>query len=252
VSRDSRRYNRQFRPEFSRLHSDRDLRWVVPLSVRYVVAVTGERFAGKSVALAYLAERKGFQVYSLATTLRDIAVRLGIPLEPRSSLQDLGDELRAHFNDKAYLARITLRQIHRDHLYHRGTIEPLRRIAVGGFKRVEELDLFEKLEHFAHLRLTASHQTRFDRAHESGVMQRELAHVDPPPGDDIAAFQEQIERRDLHGNDNPWTAGYGQAVETLTAMDSAREIENDGSLAELYDLLDEQVVELDEHFRAFK
>jgi len=251
VSRDSRRYNLQFRPEFSRLHRDRDLRWVVPLSVRYVVAVTGERFAGKSAALAYLAERKGFEVYSLATTLRDIAVRLGVPLEPRRSLQDLGDELRAHFDDPAYLARLTLRQVHRDHLDHRGTVEPLRRIAVGGFKRREELDLFQSLARFEHLRMTALRQTRFDRAFESEVMQRELAHLDPSSDFDLAAFEEHIEQRDLRGDDNPWTAGYGQAVETLTAIDSAREIENDGSLARLYDLLDEEVKTLDKRFRAF-
>ncbi len=40
-------------------------------------------------------------------------------------------------------------------------------------------------------------------------------------------------------------------METLTAIDSAREIENDGSLARLYDLLDEEVKTLDKRFRAF-
>lgn len=251
MSRDARRYNLQFRPEFSRLHRDRDLRWVVTLSVRYVVAITGARFAGKSAALAYLAERKGFEVYSLATTLRDIAVRLGVPLEPRYRLQDLGDELRAHFDDPAYLARLTLRRIHRDHLDHRGTVEPLRRIAVGGFKRREELDLFQSLERFEQLRMLAPQQTRFDRACESQIMQRELAHLDPPPAFDLEAFEQHVEQRDLRGNGSLWTSGYGQDVEGLSTIHSAREIENDGSLAALYDLLDHEVKTLDKRFRAF-
>jgi hypothetical protein len=251
VSSDARRYNKQFRPEFSRLHRDRDLRWVVPLSVRYVVAVTGERFAGKSVTLAYLSERKGFEVYSLATTLRDIAVSIGIPLEPRYRLQDLGDELRAHFGDPAYLARLTLRRIHRDHLHQRGSVDPLRRIGVGGFKREEELKLFQPLDRFEHLRIEAPRPQRFEWARDSGVMQRELAHLDPQPELDLETFEREIEKRDLSGDANPWTAGYGQAVEGLVAAGEARELTNDGSLAQLYDRLDREVETLDKSFRAF-
>jgi hypothetical protein len=251
VSRDARRYNQQFRPEFSRLHRDRDLRWVVPLSVRYVVAVTGERFAGKSATLAYLSERKGFEIYSLAATLRDIAVSVGIPLEPRYRLQDLGDELRAYFEDEAYLARLTLRRIHRDHLHKRGAVEPLRRIGVGGFKRKEELKLFQPLERFEHLRIEASQERRFERARDSEIMQRELAHLDPQPEFDLPTFKREIEKRDLSGDENRWTAGYGQSVEGLLTAGEAKELENDGSLADLYDQLDREVDGLDKRFRAF-
>jgi dephospho-CoA kinase len=251
MSRDPRRYNEQFRPEFSRLHSDRDLRWVVPLSVRYVVAVTGERFAGKSAALAYLAERKGFRVYSLADTLREIAVRLGVPREPRYRLQDLGDELRAHFEDPAYLARLALRRVHRDHLDDRGTIDPLRRIAVGGFKRVEELELFERVDRFQHLRVEADRQIRFERAVGSEVMQRELAYLDPVPDPSLEVFEEYIDKRDLHGDRNRWTAGFGQGVNDLTTASGAEPIKNRKSLAELYDRLDQEVATLDRRFRAF-
>lgn len=251
MNRHVRRYNRQFRPAFSRLHQDRDLRWVVPLSVRYVIAVTGERFAGKSAALAYLSERKGFRVYSLADTLRDISVRLGVPLEPRYRLQDLGDELRAHFGDPAYLARLTLRRIHRDHLDDRGTVEPLRRIAVGGFKRPEELTLFEQLDRFQHLRIEARVGKRHERARDSEVMQRELDHLSPPPVFDRAAFKEHVERRDLYGDDNRWTAGYGQAVNELIEAGSAEAITNNRSLAQLYSKLDDKVKDLDGRFRSF-
>lgn len=248
---DTRRYNRQFRPEFSRLHRDRDLRWVVPFSVRYVVGITGSRFAGKSATLAYMSEKKGFEVYSLASTLREVATRLGIPVEPRYRLQDLGDELRAHFKDPAYLARMTLRLIHRDHLDQRGTIEPLRRVAVGGFKRPEELQLFENLGRFAHLNVSASAQMRLARAVESGIMERELRHLESTPPLDMGTFETHIERRDLDGDDNRWTAGYGQAVASLIEMQSAIDIRNEGTLAELDDMLDHEINQLDKRYRAF-
>ncbi len=245
------RYQTQFRPEFSKLHRDRDLRWVVPFSVRYVVAVSGARFAGKSATLAHLGEKRGFELYSLASTLREEAVRLGVPVEPRYRLQDLGDELRAHFDDPAYLARMTLRRIHRDHLNQRGTIEPLRRVAVGGFKRPEELVLFETLGRFAHLRIEAPDLTRIERARISGVGARELAHLDPTPDLDATSFEEHIDARDQRGREDRWTGRYGQAVAELLALPAATTIRNEGNLAEFAELLDRKIEKLDERFRAF-
>ncbi|HEV3070290.1 MAG TPA: hypothetical protein VGY76_02550 [Solirubrobacteraceae bacterium] len=246
-----RRYDRQFRPRFSRLHLDRDLRWVVPLSVRYVVAITGERFAGKSVALAYLTEKHGFEVYSLATTLRELAVEFGVPLEPRHRLQDLGDELRTEHRDPAYLARLTLRKIHRDHLDHRARAEAPRRIAVGSFKRLEEVRLFEALDRFRQLNIFASRKVRLERALDSGIMAQELMHLSPPPALDMATFKRHIERRDRMGNDNPWTDGYGQAVAEVTSAKSAKTISNRGRLADLATALDGEISDLDEQHSAF-
>jgi hypothetical protein len=250
VSRKDRRYNEQFRPEFSKLHADRDLRWVVPFSVRYLVAVSGARFAGKSAALAYLSEKKGFELYSLATTLRETAVQLGVPLEPRYRLQNLGDELRAHFDDPAFLARMTLRRIHRDHLDQRGTIEPLRRIAVGGFKRPEELQLFEALGRFAHFRIAASDETRLKRAEDSGVGERELRSIGIKDDLDMASFKRHIDDRDLEGRDHCWTDGFGQAVAEVLTVPS-KEIDNEGNLAELDEELGMKIADLDKRYRAF-
>jgi hypothetical protein len=245
------RYNEQFRPEFSRLHQDRDLRWVVPFSVRYVVAVSGERFAGKSAALAFLSEKKGFELYSLATILREEAVRLGIPLEPRARLQDLGDELRAHFRDPAYLARMTLRRIHRDHLAQRGTIEPLRRVAVGGFKRPEEIKLFESLGRFRHLRIEAEIKNRIKFAKRSGIALYELQQIDRTLKLNKKNFVDHIDGRDREGDENLWRTGYGQAVATLMEIPDAEPVPNNDDLAELHRRLDEKIKQLDHSFRAF-
>ena len=89
------RYAGQYAPESSRLYEDRDLFWIVPFRVQYIVGVVGRRFAGKSSALTYLHEKRGFRVYSMAAIVRDNALSIGLPLEPRSHLQDLGDDLRA-------------------------------------------------------------------------------------------------------------------------------------------------------------
>jgi dephospho-CoA kinase len=250
MSHKDRRYNEQFRPEFSKLHADRDLRWVVPFSVRYLVAVTGSRFAGKSTALAYLSEKRGFELYSLATTLRETAVELGVPLEPRFRLQDLGDELRAHFGDPAFLARITLRRIHRDHLDQRGTVEPLRRIAVGGFKRLEELRLFEGLGRFQHIKVDASDKIRLKRAVASGVGERELRSIGVDAKLDQESFRRHIDGRDLEGHSYSWTEGFGQAVGELLKAPS-KVIPNEGKQADLAAALDEEISRLDKRYRAF-
>src|SRR4051794_22456679 len=87
------RYLGQFRPEYSRLHQDHDLFWVVPFRVRYILAVLGRRYAGTSSVLTYLGEKRNFETYTLTNTLRELALSRGIPLEPRSSLQDFGNQV---------------------------------------------------------------------------------------------------------------------------------------------------------------
>ncbi len=242
------RYVGQFRPEYSRLHRDRDLLWVVPFGVRYVAAITGERFAGKSAALNYLTEKKGFRVYSLANELRRIAVRRGLPLDPRGVLQDLGDEVRAENNDPAYLARLTLRRIHSDHQSPHRLTGP-RRVVVAGFKRPEEIDVFEKLGNFRQLNISAPMPVRFKRAYRSGLMDRELGHLKPRPLPTEKTFELHVDRRDLSGHDNPWTDGFGQDVSDVVAREAAVEIENEHSLASLHTLLEEEVRKLDAEFR---
>ena len=245
------RYDNQFRPEFSRLHLDRDLLWMVPFPVRYVVAITGARFAGKSAALAYLSEKRGFDVYSLAFTLREIASERGIPLEPRSRLQDLGDTLRAEHRDPAILARLTLRRILRDHLDQRRRLDSPRRVAVGGFKRPEELVVFESLQHYAQLNVWSHDTKRLARAKASGIFVLETEHIEPTPAPTSRNFRRYIDERDLFGDQRIWTRGFDQAVGRVTANPAAEAVPNNSTLAHLGRALDEHVRRLDERFGAF-
>jgi len=255
------RYRHQFRPAFSRLHKDRDLRWVVPLNVRYVIAIVGGRFSGKSTALAYLSEKRGFHTYTLTEDLRDEARKRGVGLEPRHKLHDLAEELRAEYRDNAYLARLTLRRIHREHLAHRNTPSSTKRIAVAGIKRLEELQQFEFLPacHVVQISTDPDVERRFERANRSGLLARELnAIVDDQghsPEVTKESFQLHLDDRDrgtssILREDRLWTAGYEQDARALLDLPSARNVDNNGTNAELYAQLDEVVRELDERYRA--
>jgi hypothetical protein len=244
------RYHRQFRPEFSRLHHDRDLFWVAPLSVRYVIAVAGMRFAGRSSALNYLAEKRGFRVYSLTSALHEIARQRGIPMEPRFHLQNLGDEVRSEHHDHAYLARLVLRRIHQDHLGHRPGPEGRQRVAVGGFKRPEEVAVFERLDRFGLFDITSEESTRYRRALESGMLAAEIEHLKGPPKCSLDTFREHIDHRDLHGRDDRWTGAFGQQVNDVVGRPNAVPIANEDDLAKLYENLNRAVDRLDDDYRS--
>jgi hypothetical protein len=238
----------QFEPKYSDLGADADLWWVVPFSVRYIVGVSGLRFAGKSTALSYLADKRGFSTYSLTGELRRIAQVRGIAVSSRESLQDLGDELRAEHGDGGFLARLTLERIRADHLHTRGG---LTRIAVGGFKHPKEVAVFNQLaDAFHFLRVLAGERVRYARAAGNGILARELTELGIPftgvPGPSL--FRWRLEERDRRGQDwRPWTRGYGQSMDkTVTSGINAHEIRNSGTdYGPLYNKLDAWIDELD-------
>ncbi|HEX2097260.1 MAG TPA: hypothetical protein VHF50_07830 [Solirubrobacterales bacterium] len=217
---DKQRYKHQFPPAFSRLYADKDLSWVVPLRVDYIVGVIGFRFAGKSVALNYLSEKKGFRIYSLASAVRARADESGIP-PTRPNLQDLGDDMRAETEDGSRLARLALRQIRLDQLEHNVVTPPVR-IAVGGFKHPQELEAFERLTRFRAIRLHAPLPLRYERARRSGLLRRELSEISPTRTPSMKSFRGLIDGRDRHGAPGrSWASGYEQAVDAVMATATA-------------------------------
>jgi hypothetical protein len=247
------RYQGQFRPEYSRLHQDRDLIWVVPFPVHYMVGVVGYRFVGKSTVLSYLNEKHGFRLYNLSSSLRAIAAERGIPLEPRSRLQDLGDEVRAEARDGAVLARGLLRSIRAD-LLSLPPGQPPPRIAVGGFKHPEEVSAFEQLQRFKLIAVEANEETRFKRAFDSGILAEELSAFPGPPEPTLKSFRDRIESRDQRGGDNPWTRGYGQAVEAVmgNVTEPGARIVNQGELSQLHAKVKDRVLALNKDFSAIQ
>jgi hypothetical protein len=258
----TQRYKHQFPPAFSRLYEDRDLAWVVPLHVDYIIGVLGQRFAGKSAALNYLSEKRGFKVYSLASIVRARADDVGM-LPTRPNLQDLGDDIRFEAADAGRLARLELRQIRLDQLERRLSAPPIR-IAVGGFKHPAELEAFQRLGRFRPMRILAPERVRYRRAKRTGMLGRELAEISPGLKVSPGGFRRWIDRRDRKGTaDRPWAAEYEQAVDEvlLRAKDSidiqnvpqpAHKDSNDSgdveSLSVLYAQLDVAIDELEQEF----
>lgn len=255
----SSRYLEQTDAEYSRLHKDRDLFWIVPFNVQYVLAVIGYRFAGKTAALEYLAEKHGFQLYSLTAELKRLAVERGVSLA-RESLQDFGDELRKNSRQNERFAQLALRRVRRDQLAGRGgMLPPPPRIAVGGFKHPDELSLFQRLERFQVIVVQCSAEKRAERSYGSGVLEQELGReIDP---DNLQqTFDAEVDKRDREGLDHSsWTAGSGQAVEEMmrVARDKdpySREpfvIDNEQDrLQNLFDQLDLRVGDLSKLYRA--
>lgn len=238
------RYLQQFEPKLSRLGADQDLWWVVPFSVRYIVGVGGRRFAGTSTALTYLGEKLGFKVYTLSQELREIARAQGVPLDSRSRLQDLGDELRAERRDAGYLARLTLQRIRADQLR---SSESRARIAVGGFKHPEEVKVFEELDAFHLLRLDVGLKTRHERACESGMWVIERDGDEQRIG--LGRFQQEVDSRDRDGRYlNEWTDEYGQWVDGImeTSIPSKTLLNGRFDRGELFAHLSKWVAQLDD------
>lgn len=250
---DEQRYLGQFRPEYSRLHQDRDLFWVVPFPVRYMIGVVGYRFSGKSTVLSNLNEKHGFRLYNLSSSLREIAAERGVPLEPRARLQDLGDEVRAEAADGGFLARRLLRVIRAD-LLSLPPGQPPPRIAVGGFKHPEEVSVFSQLQRFRLMAVEAEEQIRFERAMESGVLEEELSAFPGPPAADLASFRRWIEDRDQRGGGNPWTQGYGQSVEKVLESVTAEHatVTNNARLSDLHAEVRNHVIELNQNSSAMR
>jgi len=214
VDRD--RYSGQFRPAFSRIHHDADLLWVVPFRVRYILGIVGYRWVGKSIAMAHLAERKGFRLYTLSMTLRQTAEQMGQPLWPRTKLQDFGDQLRKEEGANVLAIR-TLRQIRADFLSHQTQAGSPPRIVVGGFKRREEIDVFAVIPEFSLVALTTDDgegndlsEIRCSRGEHSGQLQDELARAGGDPDGDLhSQFVELIDRRDRVGRGDDREYGRG-------------------------------------------
>jgi|GEM_PF-4569592 len=231
------RYLQQFEPKLSQLGNDRDLWWVVPFSVRYIVGVAGHRYAGTSTALTHLGEKLGFRVYTVSQELREIARKRGVP-QSRGQLQDLGDELRAQGEDGGYLARLTLQRIRADQLRRP---ESRARIAVGGFKHPDEVAVFEELDNFHFLRLVVGERTRYQRGVRSGMLDLEYGETEPG----LTRFKREVDKRDRDGREfHGWTDRYGQWVDGVMDREGKR-IRNADSRGKLFKSLGDWIEELD-------
>lgn len=177
---DQGRYLTQLKPELSRIERDKDLAWIAPPPIGYIVGVVGLRYAGKTRVVDFLASQRGFRLYRFVHLLRDEARRRGE--DPRDSgvLRAIGDTLcREH--GEGHLAVKLWERIRSDLLEAECRREPLC-VVVEGFKRPQELHTLGHLAAFRPLVVDCEPMTRVQRAYE------ELRLRDPstpPPPEDV-------------------------------------------------------------------
>ncbi len=219
------RYIGQFRPEYSKVHRDRDLMWVVPFRVPLVLAVVGSRFSGVTTALNYLSERHSFDVYTLGGEVRREALERGISLHARRNLQLLGDRLRHESGDPAILARRVMRRI-RSNRIDSPAMPLVPSVAIGGLKHVEELRQLQLIDtlHVAviHCGDTEERCVRFDRIVSSGLLQSEYD-------------AERARRKEKESLPAPWSELSNEAQRVF--FDQLDAIHNDGHPTELDEAL---------------
>lgn len=92
------KYHLQIKPQFSRLHHDKDIPFLVPVQVPLIIGVIGKKFAGKSEVVKHLVGEYHLDSYSLALYVKKEAVQRYWSVEYKDplskQLKDLGDKLR--------------------------------------------------------------------------------------------------------------------------------------------------------------
>ena len=252
------RYLGQFRPEFSKLHLDRDLYWAIPFSAPTVLAVVGKRFAGVDMVIEHLRTRHGFLEYTLGDELRRIAEERGVPIQHRRYLQDLGDQIRTEAGDAGYLARRVLRRVRADFLGKPPWSLP-RSVVIGGLKTCGELNVISAIDNFECLKVETAHDdVRFRRAVEHGVLAEEFetdrqrrevsgeleeGEVAPWDEDSEEEHREYFRELDeIHDKGHPgnWPKEYrGAPAEVIAEVEQPQLVRNDScSRGELHTEID--------------
>lgn len=117
-----------------------------------VIALTGEKLAGKGTAAQYLAKYYGATVYHFSGILSDILIRLH-QTNTRSNLVKLGSSLRTIFGDEL-LAEVLYEDI----------VKANDIVAViDGMRYAKELTCLQQLPNFHLISVTAPMQLRYER-----------------------------------------------------------------------------------------
>lgn len=219
------RYHEMTKPVPTRLHEDKDLRYLGPTVEPIIIGIASSIAAGRTTAVGHLLDRHGFTLFSLGDMLKDEAVARGLPIG-RSALQELGTELR-EIHGNAYLAA-RLRTSSR-WLSSRATL-----VIVDSLKHEDEVEEFRKQRRFTLLGITAPQEKRWER------LRNRRRQGDPESPE---AFQQQ-DAIDRGLESTP----HGQEVDRLLEIaDSENEdclIDNSGTVTEFLSELDRFVMRL--------
>jgi dCTP deaminase len=151
------RYTSNILPRPVQIHLDNEIHAFGPSVEPLIIGIVSTIGAGRTTAIGYLQGRHGFEVFSLSSELKRLALERGLQTR-RSELQSLGNLVRfQHGND--YLARKL--RTSRNWLMNKHPY-----VIVDGFKNPEEVIEFRKQERFYLIAIDAPEEQRIKRTKE--------------------------------------------------------------------------------------
>jgi dephospho-CoA kinase len=117
------------------------------------IGIVGPIAAGKGVAGYYLMNKYGFVSFSLSSIIHEEIRNRGIKTFTRSTLQDIGNDLRRRYGNQV-LAERAIKTIH---------FNGLSRIIIEGIRNPGEVRYLKKLPNFILIAIKAKKEVRFER-----------------------------------------------------------------------------------------
>lgn len=172
-----------------------------------IIALTGEKLAGKGTAASYLAEHHSAAVFRFSTVLNDILERLHQPIT-RKNLVELAQALRSIYGNDI------LAQILRTDIMSSASDFKI----IDGMRYMAEFDLLNDLPEFTLVYITAPVELRFERT-----------RTRTEKSDEASMSFEEFARRESDSTE--------QGIVDLATV-ASHTITNTGSFGELYAQLD--------------
>jgi len=123
-----------------------------------VIGIVGPLACGKGVVADYLIKNAGYTSFSLSFIVHDELKKRGISSFTRTTLQDIGDELRAQEGDGVLAKRAVA------YLQKQGA----KRVVIEGIRNPGEVAYLRTIPHFYLIAVDATQELRYRRVIERG------------------------------------------------------------------------------------
>jgi len=123
-----------------------------------IIGVVGPLACGKGVVASYLIKKKGFTSFSLSSIVHAELKRRGVVSFTRTTLQDIGDELRKKEGDGA-LAQRAIAILKK---------QGVEKVVIEGIRNPGEVAYLKTLPHFYLVAVDSKQELRFERVIKRG------------------------------------------------------------------------------------